>query len=132
MDPWFRARNCYMEDLNEDEKRVFETASLKNLFDSTLAAQQDHEQNSKSRELSKKLKPLTDAILMYSEALDVYTNTYPLAIGPLWGSIRVLLRVKSNSNYFTSSLEQAYTDGSLKLDCRVIREVFPEHHQHAR
>jgi len=39
----------------------------------------------------RKLQPLISAIQDYGEALDVFTNIFPLAIAPIWGSIRVLL-----------------------------------------
>jgi hypothetical protein len=92
-DPWLLARDRYMEDLSEDEKKVFATASLENLFYTASAAQKNHEEKSKSREISRKLEPLVAAIDQYGAALDLYTNTYSLAMAPLWGSIRALLHV---------------------------------------
>lgn len=82
-----------MEDLDEDEKKAFKTASIENLFYSASAAQKDHKEKSRSRALSSKLEPLVSAIDQYGRALDVYSNTYSLAMSPLWGSIRVLLQV---------------------------------------
>jgi len=95
-DPWSLACGRYMEDLDEEEKKLFETASLGNLFRSASAAQKHHEEQSKARAMSRKLEPFVSAICQYGEALDVYSNTYSLAMAPLWGSIRVLLHVKSN------------------------------------
>ena len=94
--PWQLARNRYMEDLNEEEKKSFTTASLENLFYSASTAQKEHGEKSISRTISQRLEPFVATIDQYGVALDVYTNTYPLAIAPLWGSIRVLLHVKSN------------------------------------
>jgi hypothetical protein len=94
-DPWLLARDRYMEDLNEEEKGVFAKASLENLFYSASAAQKEHEENSKSRAISSKLEPFVAAIDQYATIMDVYSNTYSLAMGPLWGSIRVLLHVES-------------------------------------
>jgi hypothetical protein len=95
-DPWQLACNRYIEDLNEEEKKRFTTASLKNLFYDASAAQKEHEEKSISRTISQRLEPFVAAIDQYGAALDVFTNTYPLAMAPLWGSIRVLLHVKSN------------------------------------
>ncbi len=92
-DPWLLARNRYMEDLNEEEKKAFATASMENLFYSASAAQKDHKEKSKSRATSSKLEPFVAAVDQYGRALDVYSNTYSLVMGPLWGSIRVLLQV---------------------------------------
>jgi hypothetical protein len=95
-DPWQLARNRYMEDLNEEEKKRFATASLENLFYNASAAQREHEEKSISRAISQRLEPFVVAIDQYGAALDVFTNTYSLAMAPLWGSIRVLLHVKSH------------------------------------
>lgn len=93
MDPWVLARNRYMEDLDEDKKKIFATASLENLFYSASVAQKDHEAESTLRAISSKLEPFVTAIDQYGSALDVISNTYSLAMAPLWGSIRVLLHV---------------------------------------
>lgn len=93
--PWLLARDRYMEDLNDEEKEVFATASLENLFHSASAAQKEHEENSRSRALSRRLEPFVAAISQYGKALDVYSNSASV-ICPVWGSIRVLLHVKFN------------------------------------
>lgn len=92
-DPWLVARNCYLRDLDKEEQELFETASPENLFDSTNSAQKRHEEQSKSRAMLKKIQPFVDCICQFGEALDVYSNAYPIAIAPVWGSIRVLLHV---------------------------------------
>lgn len=86
-----------MEDLDEDEKKIFATASLENLFYAASAAQIKHETESKSRAISSKLAPFVSAIDQYGSALDVVSNTYSLVMAPLWGSIRVLLHVSPGS-----------------------------------
>jgi len=85
-----------MEDLNEEEKKIFATASLENLFYNASAAQKEHEEKSISRTISQRLEPFVAAIDQYGTVLDVFTNTYSLSMAPLWGSIRLLLHVKSN------------------------------------
>lgn len=93
MDPWEYARAMYMKDLSTEEQKLFETSTLENLLDSTVVAQGEHEEKSRLRHISKKLEPFCSAIDQYSQALDVYTNIYSIAIAPIWGSIRVLLHV---------------------------------------
>lgn len=92
-DPWILTRNRYMEDLDEDEQKIFATASLENLFYTASVAQKEHKAESKSRAISSRLEPFVTAIDQYGSALDVVSNTYSLAMAPLWGSIRVLLHV---------------------------------------
>ena len=92
-DAWMRARNRYTEDLTDQEKRLYLQASPELIFYDASAAEKRHGATSTSRGLMKKLQPFVAAIEQYGQALDVYSNAYPLALSPLWGSIRVLLLV---------------------------------------
>jgi hypothetical protein len=104
-DPWLLACNHYMGDLDEEEKRLFANASLENIFCDANAAQKDHQRTSKSRAIFRKLGPFIAAIDQYGTALDIYSNTYSLAMAPLWGSIRVLLHVKSKLHCFSAAID---------------------------
>jgi hypothetical protein len=97
-----------MMDLDEEEQKIFATASLENLFHSASLAQRDHEEQSRARAISKKLGPLVSAIGQYGEALDVYSNTFSLAMAPLWGSIRVLLHVGSHCSPFIALINTIF------------------------
>lgn len=94
IDPWEAARAQFVNDLSAEEHKLFETTTLDNLLESTIAAEQGHQQQSYSRRVSKKLEPLVDAIAQYGKVLDVFSSTYSIAMAPLWGSIRVLLHVR--------------------------------------
>ena len=92
-DAWTRARDRFIEDLSESERSLYHQSSLEmNLYDAS-AAQIRHQDTSTSRDLMSKLQPLISAIDHYGEALNVYANAYPLALSPLWGSLRVVLMV---------------------------------------
>lgn len=93
MNPWESARALFVKDLSTEEQKLFETSTLDNLFESAVAAQKEHEENSHSRHISQKLEPFVSAIDQYGRALDLYSNTYSIAMAPLWGSVRVLLHV---------------------------------------
>lgn len=93
IDPWESARTLFMKDLSNEEQKIFKTSTLDNLLESAAAAQKEHEENSRLRHISKKLEPFVSAINQYGHALDVYCNTYSIAMAPLWGSVRVLLHV---------------------------------------
>ena len=92
-DAWTRARDRYTEDLTEEEKTMFIEASVEKVFYDASVAEKKHAASSKTREFSSKLDPLVSAIEQYGEAIDVYSNAYPLALCPLWGSVRVVLHV---------------------------------------
>src|SRR3954465_5031790 len=85
-DPWAIARAHYVADLDENERRLFDHASLENLLDSSEAGQNSHQKRSQSRAILGRLKPFLSAIEDFGTAFDVISNTYPLALGPLWGS----------------------------------------------
>ena len=90
-DAWSRARNRYIEDLTHEEKQFYMQATPEMIFYDASAAEKRHETSSTTRGLIHKLQPFVAAIEQYGQALDVYSNAYPLALSPLWGSIRVLL-----------------------------------------
>ena len=146
-DPWLLARNQYMRDLNEEEQIIFETASLENLLDSVSAAQKNHEEESKCRAISRKMGPFVNAICQFGEALDVYSNTYAIAMAPLWGSVRVLLHVvppcfhlkaqfanllqyqiaKEFQKYFKNLIDMLSRIGDNLPRCRIYQTLFPSH-----
>lgn len=90
---WIRAQDRYIEDLNEEEQRMFFRASPETLLDGAITAEKSHGTNSATRSVMEKLQPLVAAIVQYGDAVDVYSSTYSLALGPIWGSIKVLLHV---------------------------------------
>ena len=94
-DPWVIARDRYLEDLTEEERRIFnaEPSSLEGLFYSASSSQRQHEKNSKFRDAVQRLQPLVAGIEQFGKALDVYSNAAPGIMSPLWGSIRVILHV---------------------------------------
>ncbi|KAI9871159.1 MAG: hypothetical protein M1830_003253, partial [Pleopsidium flavum] len=127
-DPWLAARSRYMEDLNNEEKEAFATASIENLFYSASAAQKGHKETSRSRAISSKLEPFVGAIDQYGRALDVYSNTYSLVMGPLWGSIRVLLQVaQAFEKYFEKLIDMFSRIGDILPRFQVYQSLFPSH-----
>ena len=95
---WTRARERYIEDLTDEEKKLFAKGS-KATLEATLydasAAEKSHRASSRGRRLTSRiLLPLIDAIEQYGEALNVYANASSTIISPLWGSIRVVMHVR--------------------------------------
>lgn len=90
---WIRARDQFVRDLNEEEQRKYFNASPESLLDDASAAEKSHGTNSTSRKVMDRLQPFVAAIEQYGEAINIYSSTYSLALGPIWGSIKVLLHV---------------------------------------
>ena len=94
-DAWTIARDRLVEDLSEEERQVYRDASLETIFHDASAAEKLHKASSASRKYIERLQPLVQAIDQYGLAIDVYANTYSLVMSPLWGSVRIVLHVRS-------------------------------------
>jgi len=89
---WARARERFLEGLNEAERADFEDSSFENMFYSANTAQKAHEVDSKSRRLAERLNRLLAGMDEWGKALDVYSKSSARILSPLWGSIRVLIQ----------------------------------------
>ena len=116
-DAWIRARDRYVQDLSEKEQQMYFNASPESLLDDASAADKSHGTKSTTRRVMEKLQPLVAAIEQYGEAIDVYSNTYSLALGPIWGSIKVLLHVSS-----LRALE-LFGDANVVLSVRLLANL---------
>lgn len=93
-DAWISARDRFVEDLNEEEQQRYFKASPESLLGDASAAEKLHGTKSTTRGVMEKLQPFVAAVEQYGTAIDIYSNTYSLALGPIWGSIKVLLHVR--------------------------------------
>jgi hypothetical protein len=92
-EPWEVAKARFLDDLTAEEQATFNSATLENLFYQSSGAFQNYQADSRLWRARIKLQPLLDAFEEYGKALDVYSNTSSLIMGPLWGSLRVILLV---------------------------------------
>lgn len=91
--PWEAAKARFLQGLSAEQVDSFRHATVENIFYVASVAQRKHAQQSKTWALQQRLSPLMDAIKDYGQALDVYTNAYPIVLSPIWGSIRVVIHV---------------------------------------
>ena len=73
-------------------------------MDDASNAERTHGTNSTTRRVIEKLQPFVAAIEQYGHAVDVYSSTYSLALGPIWGSIKVLLQASTQIPLFYSKM----------------------------
>ena len=102
-DSWARARQRFLEELDESEKASFQSATFENIFYSASAAQKAHQADSVSRAVAARMNALLTGINEWGQALDVYANASTMILSPLWGSIRVLIHVCTPYLVFVSS-----------------------------
>ena len=93
MDPWQTVVHVYRQGLSEKEKKLFAGASPQDILQDVEQQEAAQRKASKTRRLAHRIQPLLASIELYGRALDVISNTSALVLAPLWGSIRVLLRV---------------------------------------
>ena len=92
-DAWQKALDRFAEDLSEEEKQIYFQATPENILYDASAAEKIHAAESTSRSITSKLQPFVDGVMQYAPAMDVLSNTYGLAICPIWGSVRLVLHV---------------------------------------
>lgn len=127
-DAWARARDRYVEDLSKDEQALYESATPESIFYDASAAEKTHASISTSLKAAHKLQPLIAAIDQYGQALDVYSNAYPLVMSPLWGSIRVLLILaREFGKYFERIIEMLARIGDVLPRFKVFEDLFATH-----
>ncbi|KAI9737419.1 MAG: hypothetical protein M1834_009573 [Cirrosporium novae-zelandiae] len=67
LDAWSRARDRYLEDLNDDEKKLYQNATLENIFYSASVAHTTNKTNSKTRDILDKLNPFVNTISQHEQ-----------------------------------------------------------------
>ena len=93
-EPWEAAKRQFLEELGEEDKAIFENATLENIFYKASAAQKVHAKHSKLWAMQEKIQPLLEGIEDYGKALDLFANASSALLCPLWGSVRVVLHVR--------------------------------------
>lgn len=127
-DAWTRARNRFVEDLTDEEQRVFFQASPETILYDASAAEKIHQTKSTTRGVLTKIQPFVEAVVQYGQALDAYSNIYPLVMGPLWGSVRVVLHLaRESGKYFEKIADMFNRISDLLPRLRVYEQLFPNH-----
>ena len=127
LDPWIQSRDQFLSTLSAEEKQVYDGASLTAIVAELDFLQAEHEEGSRSRNVSEKIRPFTTALRHYEQALDVFVNAQPMVMSPLWGGLRVLLKV-SKSDY----LKTLYAWNWPIIGCCGVQGVFCSHLHHDR
>ena len=141
-DAWLRAQDLYVEDLNEEEHRMYFRASPESLLEDARTAEKSHSTSSTTRRVMERLQPFVAAIVQYGDAVDVYSNTYSLALGPIWGTIKVLLHVSTQERVIFPTITECdvgqiarefgkYFDKLIDMFV-IIGDVLPRFRTYAR
>lgn len=105
-DPWKIAKARFLEGLDDEEKAIFNEATLENIFYRASNAERDDREASKAWSVVRRMNPLISAVEDYGKALDAYANIASLYLAPICGSIRVVLVIaSSHSKYYSRIVE---------------------------
>lgn len=92
------------------------------------AADKIHQAKSTTRGVLTKIQPFVEAVEQYGQALDVYSNVYPLVMGPPWGSVRVVLHLaRASGKYFEKIADMFNRISDLLPRLRIYEQLFPNH-----
>ncbi|KUJ07177.1 uncharacterized protein LY89DRAFT_370709 [Mollisia scopiformis] len=101
---WALAKARSIDDLEPSERQLYDNATLENIYYSTSNTVRSDGENSKTRNVIRKLGPLVSAIQSYGTAMDAFSQIAPLYLSPIWGSIRVLLVAADAHKKFYSKI----------------------------
>ncbi|RDW62396.1 hypothetical protein BP6252_11829 [Coleophoma cylindrospora] len=100
LDPWEIAKTRFLEGLDENERTLFNEATIENLYYGASNVERKDKKESRTRRILGTLQPLLSAVEDYGKALDTYANIAPTYLAPIWGSIRVVLAIASSFERF--------------------------------
>ncbi|KAH6629410.1 hypothetical protein C7974DRAFT_185964 [Boeremia exigua] len=126
--PWERAQKRFLDGLSDGERHLYEDASLENIFYDASAEQKRFARGSRASRLLDLLSPIIESIEDYGKAMDVFVNTAPLVLSPLWGSIRVLIHIAGEAAKFQEQLIEMLSEIGEELPryC-VLQKVYSNH-----
>ncbi|KAF2995372.1 hypothetical protein E8E13_003624 [Curvularia kusanoi] len=125
--PWETAKLRFFANLSPQEISLYENASLENLFYDASSIQRKHARGSRIWRLQERMTPLIDSIEDYGKAMDVFVNTCPLIMSPLWGSIRVVLLVSEAASFQEKLVDCLAQIGDVLPRFRVYEVIFRNH-----
>jgi len=99
-DPWEIAKTRFFKGLDENERTLFNEATIENLYYGASNVEREDQKESRTRTILRNLQPLLSAVEDYGKALDAYANIAPTYLAPIWGSIRVVLAIASSFGRF--------------------------------
>lgn len=106
--PLERAKQRFLADLPDQQRHLFQTAGLENVYYTASNTLSEHCAKSHFSKSLAKIQPLMNALKQYGRALDVYANSSSIFMSPIWGSVRVLLAIASSATEYLDGLLNAF------------------------
>lgn len=108
-EPWEQARTRFLADLSEDERSLYETASVETIFYQANVGHRQYQQSSKLQAARKRLMPFINALDGWGKGVDVIAgqSAGSFFLAPIWGACRVVIYVSDIGSSFMLDRWQA-------------------------
>lgn len=130
IDTWLEARERYLDGINEDQKALFQSATLENLFHiyNTGTVETQRREKSRSNTAATRLQSLVTAIDYFGSIIDAPPSAISLILRTIWGGIRALLYISSDFRKYYSKLVNILKKiGDIILRFNAHERLFSTH-----
>ena len=93
MDSFETARQSFVSNLSPSDKAALGATEPASLLNEIRTLEQRHKDENLTRKLLQKAEPLIRGLERYGRALDIIAGAKPEILSPLWGGMRLVLRV---------------------------------------
>jgi len=106
LDPWKQATARFLASLSEDDRKLFDTASLANL-ENLFYKSNNAERAYQTGKIQRVVQPFIDVLKQYKDVLDTFSDCNEL-MKPIWGSVLVVLTIASAYGDFFDKLTSMF------------------------
>lgn len=97
MEAFQEAREAFRLGLQPADRELFDNCdNPETLLSEIRKLESLHRHSSNGRKAVDKITPFVRQVQKYGNALDVFSNTQPAILSPIWGGTRVILEVRQN------------------------------------
>ncbi|RFU35207.1 hypothetical protein B7463_g1158, partial [Scytalidium lignicola] len=101
---WDLARAQYLDRLSKHDRQQLEIATVDDVKQEILNLEKWYASKYRGKPIMKCLQILVVSLDSYGKAIDVFVNTSPLFLAPIWGTIRLLLQAVQNFSQYVDRL----------------------------
>lgn len=96
---WDLAKTQCLDGLSNEDKKLFEFSTADDARVAIKDAQTLYDKEHKHGRVWACVNALVTGLDAYSSAINVFVNTAPLFLAPIWGTVRVFMKVCQNLRY---------------------------------
>ena len=93
---WDVAKTAFVG-LSDEDRQLFEFTTADDARLAVKDAQTLYDKEHKHRKVWRCINAIVAGVETYAMAMDVFVNTSPLFLAPIWGTVRILMQVRLHS-----------------------------------